>query len=90
MVAVISALIGGPRNIKAWSSESIAPICDGGNTQDRAISEMIGFAFGDAWAPSLIPRQLPPSPMLVFPRWAEHAVDVAVQRPHDTDARERR
>ena len=38
--------------------------------------------------PSLIPRQLPASPMLVFPRWAEHAVDVAVQRPHDTDARE--
>ena len=26
-------------------------------------------------------------PMLVFPRRVEHAFDVAVQRPHDTDAR---
>jgi hypothetical protein len=28
--------------------------------------------------------------MLVFPRRIEHAFDVAVQRPHDTDAGEHR
>jgi hypothetical protein len=39
-----------------------------------------------AWKvpPSLIPRQLTASPMLVFPRRVEHAFDVAVQRSHHT------
>jgi len=39
-----------------------------------------------AWKvpPSLIPRQLAASPMLVFPRRVEHAFDVAVQRSHHT------
>src|SRR5258705_13050879 len=39
-----------------------------------------------AWKvpPSLIPRQLAASPMLVFPRRVEHAFDVAVQRSHYT------
>jgi hypothetical protein len=26
--------------------------------------------------------------MMIFPVWVEHAFDVAVQRPHDADARE--
>jgi hypothetical protein len=31
--------------------------------------------------PSLISRQLPASPMLVFPRRVAHALNVAVRRP---------
>ena len=38
----------------------------------------------------LIPLQLPPSPVLVFARRIEHALDVTVQCPHDTDARKHR
>jgi hypothetical protein len=35
----------------------------------------------------LIPRQLPPSPVMILARWVEGPLDVAVQRPHDADAR---
>ena len=38
----------------------------------------------------LIPRELSASPMLLFARWAEHALDVPIDRPHDADAREHR
>ena len=34
-----------------------------------------------------IARQLPLSPMMLFSRQFEHALDVTVQRPHDVDAR---
>jgi hypothetical protein len=34
-----------------------------------------------------IARQLPLSPMMLFSRRFEHALDVTVQRPHDADAR---
>jgi hypothetical protein len=40
--------------------------------------------------PSLIPRQLRASPMLVLARRIEHPLDMAIQRPHDADAREHR
>jgi hypothetical protein len=36
----------------------------------------------------LIPRELPAPPMVVFPIRIEHALNVAVQRSHDADARE--
>src|SRR5712672_3478806 len=36
---------------------------------------------------SSIPRQLAASPMLVFAQRVEHAFDMSVQCPHDTDAR---
>jgi hypothetical protein len=39
---------------------------------------------------SPIPRQLPPSPMMVLPIRVEHALGVAVQRPHDADLGERK
>jgi len=34
---------------------------------------------------SLIPRQLPASPMMVFPVEIEHALDVTVQCPQQAD-----
>ena len=38
-----------------------------------------------------IPRQLSPAPMrIILARWIELALDVAIQRPHYTDAREHR
>jgi hypothetical protein len=55
---------------------------------DRAIAEMIGLGFGNAVGvdgldgrllSSLIPRQLPASPMLVLPRRVEHTFNAAVQ-----------
>jgi hypothetical protein len=49
---------------------------------DRAIAEMIGLGFDrcrdNSEFPSSIPRQLPASPMLVFPVAVEHALDVTV------------
>jgi hypothetical protein len=60
---------------------------------------MIGLAFGDAVRiedrdnsgfPSLIPRQLPASPMLVLPRRVEHPFDVTVERSHHANSREHR
>jgi hypothetical protein len=39
---------------------------------------------------SSIPCQPLPSPMGVFPRRIEHALNVTVQRSHDTDPREHR
>jgi hypothetical protein len=39
---------------------------------------------------SSIPRQLPLAPMRVFAIGIEHPLDGAVQRSHDTDAREHR
>ncbi len=38
------------------------------------------FPSGTGGGPSLIPRQLPPSPMLVFARRVEHAFDAADTR----------
>ena len=38
----------------------------------------------------LIPLQLAPSPMLFIALWIEHALNVAVQRSHDADARKHR
>jgi hypothetical protein len=32
--------------------------------------------------PSLIPRQLPASPMAILARGVEHVIDVTVDRPH--------
>jgi hypothetical protein len=46
------------------------------------------FPSGTGGGPSLISRQLPPSPMLVFSRRVEHPLDVTVQRLHDADASE--
>ena len=40
--------------------------------------------------PSLILRQFPRSPMLVFEGRVKHGLDVPVDRPHDADAREQR
>jgi hypothetical protein len=40
--------------------------------------------------PSLISRQFPRSPMLVFEGRVKHGLDVPVDRPHDADAREQR
>ncbi len=37
-----------------------------------------------------VARQLATPPMRLFARWIEHALDVAVQCPHDPDAREHR
>jgi hypothetical protein len=39
------------------------------------------------WFALPIARQLPLSPMMLFSRRFEHALDVTVQRPHDADAR---
>jgi hypothetical protein len=39
---------------------------------------------------SLIPRQLPASPMLVLARRIKHPLDVPVQGPQDADARKHR
>jgi hypothetical protein len=40
--------------------------------------------------PSSVPRQLSPSPMMIFPIRIEMANVTAVQRPHDADARKHR
>jgi hypothetical protein len=39
---------------------------------------------------AFVPLQLPPSPMLVFARWIEHARDVAVRCPRDANPRKHR
>jgi len=66
---------------------------------DRAIAEMIGLGFGNAVGvdgldgrllSSLIPRQLPASPMLVLPRRVEHTFNAAVQGSHDANSRKHR
>jgi hypothetical protein len=66
---------------------------------DRAIAEMIGLGFRQRrrgrcldtrLLPSLIPRQLAASPMLVLSRQVEHAFDVTIQRSHHAYPGERR
>ena len=66
-------------DIAAWQVAVITP--DGVARSTRC--ELFGL-------PSSISRQLPRSPMLLFARRVKHALDVAVQRPHDADAREHR
>ena len=61
-------------DIAAWQVAVITP--DGVARSTRC--ELFGL-------PSSISRQLPRSPMLLFARRVKHALDVAVQRPHDAD-----
>ena len=56
----------------------------------KALLRRTSYSFRIASLLSSIPRQFPPTPMMVFAIGIEHALDVAVQRSHDADAREHR
>src|SRR5258708_6557943 len=64
------------------------------NFEWRAVQGIAGARTSiETWAFvtwSSVPRQLPAAPMMVFAIGIEHALDVAVQCPHDADARKHR
>jgi hypothetical protein len=84
----------------ALLGRNLSQISDTPSTSALIIVESKNLASGSSGRPpqlaasfissraSLIPRQLPPSPMMVLPVGIEQALDVPVQRPHDTDPRE--
>src|SRR5258706_9935963 len=76
-----SQFIAAPHN-RTGINRGKAGFVPAGTTENREAS-------GPTRASS-IPRQLPAAPVVIFPIWIEHALNVPVQCPHDTDARKHR